>query len=106
MGGTASRLSLRNGPGFDPVISYPLIMGLLRSRPLKAQPVAVRIAERQLLHAVRRDFRLLQIHAMRTEMLVSGIEIAATEKQRGIAVGRDASRIRPGRTLVGFICGI
>jgi len=71
---------------------------------LKAQPISIRILEPQLPHPIRRNFRLFHIDPMRSEVLVSAVEILTPEKQASIVVGSDAYGIGYRWTLV-FLIG-
>lgn len=93
LAGRARRLSLRDRLGLKPVRRDPGVVRCLRCGPLEAESVAVRIGERQLLHAVRRDFRLSQIDALFTQLFVCGVQVFAAEKQAGISVAGNPRRI-------------
>jgi hypothetical protein len=76
---------------------------LLRSRPLKAEVISVRISNIHLLHAIGRDFWRFHILAARPQVSVCGIHIGATEENCRVIVGGNPHGIRFGRPGVLFV---
>jgi hypothetical protein len=70
---------------------------------LKAQRVAIRIAEVTHFRAPRGDLWLLSVDAMGQEVAIGGFDVGTTEVEGHVAVCFDASRIRLCWTLVLFV---
>src|SRR5687768_7000570 len=76
---------------------------LLLRPPLEAERVAVGVEAIELLHAVRRDFGLLDVEPFGTQVPVRGVDIGAANEEDRVGVDPRARGVRCRRAIVGLV---
>ena len=70
-------MQMRLDPNVNAVSAGPLLGPALISGPLKADPVPVRVPERELSHSVGSYARRFNMYAISSQMFVSAIQFTA-----------------------------
>src|SRR5580704_6473112 len=82
------------------VSTSPLLGPMLIRRPLKADPVPVRVPERELPHSVRSHPRRFHAYTTGSQMFVSTIQFTASEIQPDIGMSSGAFLVRSRRAVL------